>query len=211
MPRPKFESQVASFVAEGAAPSHLHHGGVVLRGQGGLFVTLVKPGSGLTIAGAYYQAHHGELQTQGLDLSQVPQREKNTEDVTIRGKKRATRTWDGMGFKFTKLGELFYRHIRRNYVVQVPVDVRGTRDNGTHYTFKTFFPITRLGLTEISLPLNLTESQRLERVKQMVLANVPANGVLYEQSRETYHVDPDGVWKISEESVHTNAAGPGTT
>ena len=113
-------------------PHTLRHGGVVLRGQGSLFVTLVKPNGSVTNAGAYYQAHHGELQTQGLDLSQVPHRDKNTEYVTIRGKKRATRIWDGMRFKFTKLGELFYRNIRRNYVVQVPVDVRGTRDNGTH-------------------------------------------------------------------------------
>ena len=162
--QPKFESKVDSFVAEGAQPKTLRHGGVVLKGQGGLFVTLVKQSGGLTNAGAYYQRHHGELDTQGLDLSQVPHREKNTEYVYIRGK-RATRVWDGMQFKFTKLGELFYRNIRRNYVVQVPVNVRGTRDNGTHYTFKTFFRITKLGLTEISLPLNLTEAQRLERVK----------------------------------------------
>ena len=45
----------------------------------------------------------------------------------------------------------------------------------------------------------------------MVMANVPANGVIYEQSRERYHVDEHGVWKISEESVHVNAAGHGTT
>ena len=115
-----------------------------------------------------------------------------------------------MSLKFTKLGELFYRHIRRNYV-QVPVDVRGTSDNGTHYTCKTYFPITKLGLTEILLPLILTEAQRLVRVKQMVLTRVPNNGVIYEQSRETYHVDEHGIWNISEESVHTNAAGRGTT
>jgi hypothetical protein len=76
MPRPKFESKVDSFVAEGARPQTLRHGGVVLRGQDGLFVTLVKPGAGLTNAGAYYQRRHGELDTQGLDLSQVPHREK---------------------------------------------------------------------------------------------------------------------------------------
>ena len=76
MPRPKFESKVDSFVAEGAVPKTLRHGGVVLKGQGGLFVTLVRPGTGLTNAGAYYQRHHGEVDTQGLDLSQVPHREK---------------------------------------------------------------------------------------------------------------------------------------
>ena len=139
--RPKFESKVDASVAEGAAPHTLHHGGVVLRGQGGLFVTLAKPNGSLTNAWAYYQRHHNEeLETGGLDLSQVPLREGNTEYVTIRGKKRATRRWDGMGFKFTKLGELFQKNIRRNDVVQAPVDVRGTRDNKTGYTFKTYFP-----------------------------------------------------------------------
>ena len=42
------------------------------------------------------------------------------------------------------------------------------------------------------------------------MANVPANGVIYEQSCKRYHVDEHGVWKISEESVHVNAAGHGT-
>ena len=87
------------------------------------------------------------------------------------------------------------------------MDVHGTRDNGTTYTFKTYFPITRLGLTQISLPLNLTEAERLARVKAMVMATVPANGVIYEQSRERYHVDEHGTWRISEESVSVNAAG----
>ena len=45
----------------------------------------------------------------------------------------------------------------------------------------------------------------------MIRSNIPANNVIYEQSRETYHVDENGAWKISEESVHTNAAGRGTT
>ena len=91
------------------------------------------------------------------------------------------------------------------------MDVRGTRDNGTHYTFKTYFPVTKLGLSQISLPLNLTEAQRLNRVKQMVQARIPASGVIYEQSRETYRVDPTGIWKISEESVHTNARDDGAS
>ena len=116
MPRPKFESKVDSFVAEGAQPHTLRHGGVVLKGQGGLFVTLVKPSGGLTNAGAYYQrVHNGELNTQGLDLSQVTNREKKKSGyVYIQGEKRATRIWDGMAFKSTNLGELFYKHIRWN-------------------------------------------------------------------------------------------------
>ena len=68
MPRPKFQSKVDAFVAEGATPHNIHHGGVVLRGQNGPFVTLVKLSSSLTNAGAYYQQHHGELETGGLDL-----------------------------------------------------------------------------------------------------------------------------------------------
>ena len=90
MPRPKFESKVDSFVAEGAQPKTLRHGGVVLKGQGGLFVTLVKPSGGLTNAGEYYQRQHGELNTEGLDTSQVSFREKkNTEYDFIRGKKKS--------------------------------------------------------------------------------------------------------------------------
>ena len=76
MPRPKFESKVDSFVAEGAVPRTLRHRGVVLKGQGGPFVTLVRPSGSVTNAGAYQRQHNGELNTQGLDLSQVPHREK---------------------------------------------------------------------------------------------------------------------------------------
>jgi hypothetical protein len=105
MPRPRFETKVDSFVAEGATPIQ-SHGGVLLRSREhpGLYIALVKPNGVLTNAGEYYQEHHGELQTRGLDLSQVPQRDGNTEYVTIRGKRRATRVWNGMEFKFTKLG-----------------------------------------------------------------------------------------------------------
>ena len=45
----------------------------------------------------------------------------------------------------------------------------------------------------------------------MIRPHIPANGVIYEQSREVYHVNENGAWKISEESVRTNAAGRGST
>ena len=30
----------------------------------------------------------------------------------------------------------------------------------------------------------------------MIRSHIPANGVIYEQSREVYHVDEAGAWKI---------------
>jgi len=96
MPRPKFESKVDSFVAEGVQPHTLRHGGVVLKGQGGLFVTLVRPSGSVTNAGASYQRqHNGEPNTQGLDLSQVPHKGKNTEYVYIRGKREQQESGTG--------------------------------------------------------------------------------------------------------------------
>ena len=52
------------------------------------------------------------------------------------------------------------------------------------YTVKTYSPMTQLGVHTLQLPLNLTEAQRLERVKQFVGQTIAANGVNYEVSRE---------------------------
>ena len=105
---PKYEAKVDALAAVGAKPQTLHDGGVVLQGQGRVFVMLVRPTGSLTNAGVYCQwRYKGVLETKGLDLTQVAVREGNTEYITAQGKKRATRRWDAgsMEFQFTKLGE----------------------------------------------------------------------------------------------------------
>ena len=117
----------------------------------------------------------------------------------------ATRRWDpgAKDWRFTTLGNNFYRHLRRNYVCQVPVTVHGARDDGTEYTFRTYFPISKLGVDSLQLPLNLTAAERLEKVKQIVARSLPANTIIYKVSRERYEVDTHAhaAWFLSEETV----------
>ena len=75
------------------------------------------------------------------------------------------------------------------------------RDNGTEYTFRTYFPMTQLGIDSVTLPLNLTIAQRLAKVKQMVAQRLPADGTIYEVSDERYQVDPHAEWFLHEETV----------
>ena len=104
---------------------------------------------------------------------------------------------------FTKAGDVFYKQFHRNYVIQIPVSIMGSRANGSDYTIKSSLPIEKLGLTIKKLPLNLTHSQRLAKIKDLVEDELSL-GTLLEHSREKYTLDPDGPWSIHEETVGTD-------
>ena len=119
----------------------------ILR-KGKSFITLAKLDGSLTTAGRYYEQKSGKLldPTSGYDLQQTPMREGNTEKVRLRnGKTVITRQWDSVSgeYKFTKQGNQFYKQLRRNYVVQIPVKIVGRRLNGTTYTIKSSMPIEK--------------------------------------------------------------------
>ena len=191
MSKKAFE-KVRLFHDEGFQPKNLKNGGMVLRGRDGLSVRLAKSNGEKTRAGHFYEQHTGgSLPNGSLDLSQTPDRVGDSEFITVQGKRRVTRRWDPLerDWRFTALGNSFYRHMRRNYVCKIPVVVHGTRDNGTEYTFRTYFPMTQLGIDSLTLLLNLTKAQRLAKVKQMVAQLLPADGTIYEVSDERYQVD----------------------
>ena len=184
----KIFAKVKQFHEDGFRPSILKNGGVILREHGRTNVKLAKANGEKTPAGRFYEQHSGDRLPDGaLDSGQVPVRVRDSEFITVRGKRRVTRTWDPVkhDWRFSALGNNFYKHMLRNYVCQIPVVVHGTRDNGTEYTIHTYFPMTKLGVDTQQLPLNLTEAQRLARVKQIVTQTLPAGGVIYEVSRES--------------------------
>ena len=114
-------------------------------------------------------------------------REGNTEYVTLRsGKRVKTRIFDATSneYRFTKEGDQFYKQLRRNYVVQIPVKIIGKRLNGTTYTIKSSMPIEKLGLTNKQLPLNLTHAERKAKLKEMVEDELPLSGALLQHSQE---------------------------
>ena len=179
----------------------------ILR-KGKSFITLAKVDGNLTIAGRYYEQKTGKaLDPSGYDLQQTPMREGNTERVKLRnGKTVITRQWDAVSgeYRFTKQGDQFYKQLRRNYVVQIPVKIVGKRLNGTTYTIKSSMPIEKLGLTRKQLPLNLTHAERKAKLKEMVEDELPLSGTLMQHSQEEYTYDSSGAWAISEETVGTD-------
>ena len=119
--------------------------------SGKKFITLARNGDP-TLAGKYYeQQTNTPLEADGYNLTQTPIREGNTEFVTLRsGKKVKTRIWNAISgeYRFTKEGNAFYKNLRRNYVVSIPVTVIGKRKNGTTYTVRSHMPIEKLGMTK---------------------------------------------------------------
>ncbi len=127
-----------------------------------------------TPAGLYWEQKAGAPPLpDGGFLQQAARREGNTETIELRGGKRAvTRRWDpGSGeFKFTALGKKYYSTLRRSYVVDVPIIIKGKRKNGTTYQIKSHMKMEKLGLRPAEVPLNLTLDQRREHVKRAVAA-----------------------------------------
>ena len=159
-----------------------------------------------TQAGKYWTIASGQPLPVGGFMQQDAVREGNIETINLAdGRKGVTRKWDEATgvYKFTKLGNDYYKLLRRNYVAAVPVIIDGKRKNGSTYKVKSHMPVEKLGLKPKSIPLNMGSPQRRARVRQMIEEELP-DGALYEVSDESWTLDPDGSWKISEETVGTN-------
>ena len=163
-------ARIDAFVAAGL-PTRTTSAGAVIARNGARFQTLVDASGERTAAGRYFeQASAQDLPVGGFDTS-PPMRSGDTEYVTTRsGEQRATRRWDptSQEYRFTAVGKSYYKRLKRNYVVQVPVRVTGTRKDGSQYHIRSTLPIAKLGIDRVELPLNLTISQRTERIKQIV-------------------------------------------
>ena len=160
-------------------------------------IQLLKPNGQKTASGTYIESKGHTLPSGTFDPTQAPERVGNTEYVQMRGGgKKVTRRWDPTenDWKFTALGKSFYATLRRNYLIQIPVKVVGKRKDGSSYTLKTWMPMEKLGLTPMSMPLNLTYRQRLARVKATVQGQLD-QGALLEFSQETWTLDSGGSWR----------------
>jgi hypothetical protein len=161
-----------------------------------------------TNAGVYYEQKSETNLPDGGFLQQTARRDGNVETILLRdGKRGITRRFDASGgFKFTPLGTAYYRTMRRNYVISVPIIITGNRKNGTAYTYKAHMPIEKWGLKPMEMPMHLTHAQRVAFVKAKVLREQDAKGtrVLNEFYDETWEVDETGSWLIHEETVGVN-------
>jgi hypothetical protein len=137
-------------------------------------------------------------------LQQKAVREGDVEFIRLRdGSKAVTRRWNAAKgeYNYSRMGARYYLQMRRNFVVHVPVIVHGTRADRSTYSYKAHYTVEKSGLRSRELPLRLSSPERYERVKDMVRAGLPENGVVYEVSEERWTLDPNGGWKVSEETV----------
>ena len=157
-----------------------------------------------TKAGLFWQEITGQQLPDSGFSSQTPFREGNTEYIKLRtGRNAVTRrlNLETGDWVFTKLGLKFYKKLRRNYVVNVPVTIHGTPAEGRHYTKKATLPINKLGITVADIALAPTLEERLRKVKRLVLDQLPRDGPIYNLGYESYTLDDEGDWAIMEETV----------
>ena len=202
----KTKQSIDNMLAANARPQSTKSGSVILK-TGNKRHTLLNSQGERTALGSYYeQKSSDELPAGGFDPTQAPFREGNTEFIKMRsGVERAVRRYDPADneYKFTKLGKSFYARLKRNYVVQIPVKVKGKRKDGSYYNIKSTLPISKMGVDRIEMPLNLTAAQRTARIKEIISAELNLDEPLYEVSQEewVYDSDAQGSWVINEESV----------
>ncbi len=97
--------------------------GIALK-SGRSVIKLIDDGGVPTKAGTYWSFKSGQLLPDGGFMQQAATREGNVESIRLRdGTRGVTRRWiEGTGeYKFTRLGNTYYKTVRRNYVVTVPV------------------------------------------------------------------------------------------
>ena len=149
----------------------------------------------------YEQKSSNELPVGGFDPTQAHYKEGNTEYIQMRsGEERTVRRYDPVDneYKFTKLGKSFYSRLKRNYVVQIPVKVKGKRKDGSYYNIQSTLPISKMGVDRIEMPLNLTADQRTTEIKDIISAKHNLDEPLCEVSQEerVYDRDAQGPWVL---------------
>jgi hypothetical protein len=105
-------------------------GNVLLRFGGGGFRFLVKGGK-TSEAGAYYAQISGREISENWDPDQVPTKIGRTEYIQVAGKNRAVRSWlpTTSTYKYTSLGRQFFARRQSEYLVSLPIILKGVRAN----------------------------------------------------------------------------------
>ena len=189
-----------------ANPQNTNSGSVIIKSCNKRHILVNTTGKRTALGEYYEQNSSNELPVGGFDPTQAPYTEGNTEFIKMRsGEERAARRYDAADndYKLTKLGKSFYSRLKRNYVVQIPVKVKGKRKDGPYYNIKSTLPISNMRVDRIEMPLNLTAAQRTAKIKEIISAKLNLDEPLYEVSQEewVYDRDAQGSWVINEESV----------
>ena len=200
-------------------------------GRGRSYQILADAAAKLTPAGRYYYEQTGQ---------QPPRRmfDDNQEPITrgantyIRGRDnremlvRSQRP-DG-STRITAVGRQYFRNRHSEYIVHIPVIIRGKRRNGNFYQRRTsnggdgepvMLPVSMLGVGQLLENSGYTPEQAAARVRSRVLQELQLRTegglqVLMEVSGETTFYDRDAgsdAWKISALRTTVDAAGRADT
>ena len=198
-------ARILAAIAARRVPARTASGRLYLRlgNRGGVALTVA--GDLLTPAGTFYYAESGqEPPHRGLDHQQPLISRGNTDYVLVDGRRRAVRHLQADGTaRLTRLGQRYFRNLRTEYIVHVPVRIhKANRPRDRH----DFLPVVTLGVGRLFADAALTHAQQVADVKRQTLRQLNAEDadgdtVLMEISGEIYYYDPDTEWLISRAST----------
>ena len=207
-------TRVRNYLSSGAEPKMVNDRVVLSLGPRKQ-ITLRGDNGTLTNAGKSWEQQTGRALMDGGFQNQIPQRDGNVETIKLRSGQRAvTRRWVPSlnKWRFTNLGKRFYKTLTRNYVVSVPTYKIGRRRDNSNYRIDNIHvPLSLLGINTPSIALDLDEDSRYAKIKSLVMAELTdaANGAaLLSHSDETWYYDPNGDFKISEETIGVEGKQP---
>eukprot|EP00439_Symbiodinium_sp_Y106_P070876 s2816_g12.t1 len=158
---------------------------------------LSRPNGELTRAGQYYYQLIGRPpSSQQYDRNQ-PLIRKGPNDYIM-----LLRSLQPNGnYQLTKLGRHFFKDKWVDWVVHVPVIIRGVRRNGRNRGMP-YERTKRLPVTDLNVALS--QSEGLRNLKASVLAqlgNPEPNDIILELSDETYCLDATREWTFSQQAM----------
>ena len=123
-------------------------------------------------AGQHYYSHLGlRPPSKDFDYNQPLIREGPNDYILLRnGQKKLVRSLQGGEHRLTKLGKGFFRDKYYEYLVHVPVIIRGRQHSGRN-AGAGWLPVNELG-GATRHPAHLTEEQVAQRVRQQVEASL---------------------------------------
>ena len=175
------QRQQITEAADGGARARTGADGAVvlnLRRGPGAYALLSRADGQLTRAGQHYYSHLGlRPPSKDFDYNQPLIREGPNDYILLRnGQKKLVRSLQGGEHRLTKLGKGFFRDKYYEYLVHVPVIIRGRRRSGRNagagYERRDWLPVNELG-GATRHPAHLTEEQVAQRVRQQVEAGRP--------------------------------------
>ena len=175
------------------------------------YAMLSRPNGELTRAGQhYYQLIGRPPPSRQYDRNQPLIREGPNDYIVLRGgAKKLLRSLQPNGdYHLTKLGKSFFKDKWVDWVVHVPVIIRGIRRNGRNrgmpYERTKRLPVTDLNVALSRLSEGLSDAQAARNLRASVLAqlgNPEPNDIILELSDETYYLDATREWTFSQQAM----------